>query len=318
MIEFVRNYILSWVSSFWSAWDRFWFEPREPHTLAVMRICCGAMLTYVHVIWAYLANDFMGQHAWLNRDAILELHKDDFAWSWLWYVDSPSLLLAHQVVAIGASLCMTLGLFTRVSTVIAWWLTLMVCHRMTLALFGLDQIVVMLSTYLMVSNCGSVLSLDAKWFSRSENRFWFPAPRPSVNNSIATRLLQLHLCVIYLFGGLSKMRGEMWYDGSAMWYTLVNYEYQSLDMVWLGEWRFAIGTLTAVTIFWETFYCALVWPKLTRPIALAMAFFVHGGIAAALGMVTFGSIMIVANFAFFEPKWLQSILAKGDELAKNK
>jgi hypothetical protein len=59
--------------------------------------------------------------------------------------------------------------------------------------------------------------------------------------------------------------------------------------------------LTAATIFWETFYCAIVWPKLTRPIALGLAFAVHGGIALALGMITFGTIMIVANFAFISP-----------------
>ncbi len=106
------------------------------------------------------------------------------------------------------------------------------------------------------------------------------------------------------------MRGEMWYDGSALWYTIVNYEYQSLDLTWLGHSRMTIATLTAATIFWETFYCALVWPKLTRPLTLAMAVFVHGGIALALGMVTFGSIMIVANFAFIDPNWLRGLVAR--------
>lgn len=307
MMAAMRDYLTDWCNAIWKAWERFWFEPTGPHTLAVMRICCGAMLTYVHVIWAFLASDFMGANAWINREAILDLHKQDYGWSWLWYVDSPTLLFVHQAIAIAASACMALGLFTRFTTILAWWLTLMVCHRMTLALFGLDQIVIMISMYLMVSNCGSVLSLDAKWFGGRSNPIWFPAAKPSANNTIATRLLQLHLCVIYLFGGLSKMRGEMWYDGSAMWYTLVNYEYQSLDLVWLGQWRLIIGALTAVTIFWETFYIALVWPKLTRPIALAMAVFVHGGIALALGMVTFGTIMIVANLAFIESEWVKKL-----------
>lgn len=308
MIAATRVLLTEWIRAVIAAWEKFWFEPRAPQTLAVMRICCGAMLTYVHVIWAFVANDFMGPNAWIGREAILDLHKQDYGWSWLWYIDSPALLLGHQAIAIAASLCMTLGLLTRVTTALTWWLTLMVCHRLTLALFGLDQIVVMISMYLMISNCGSVLSLDSKWFANRSNSFWFPKPESSVSNNIATRLLQLHLCVIYLFGGLSKMRGEMWYDGSAMWYTLVNYEYQSLDMVWLGQYRFIIGALTAVTIFWETFYIALVWPRLTRPISLALAVFVHGGIALALGMVTFGTIMIVANLAFIEPSWMQKLI----------
>lgn len=293
--------VANWFRELAIGWDWFWFSPREPQTLAVIRIACGAMLAYVHIVWASLASDFMGPSAWLTGPLIQQLHRGDWAWSWLWAIDNPTVLLLHQAIAILASLLMMVGLCTRWMVPLAWWMTLMVCHRMTGALFGLDQIVVMLSMYLIISSCGSVYSVDA-WLRRKKGTSWMrPECRGTVGNNIATRLIQLHLCVIYLFGGLSKMRGEMWYDGSAMWYTAVNYEYQSLDITWLGHWRFAIAALTAVTIFWETFYCALVWPRMTRPIALAMAVLVHGGIAVALGMMTFGCIMIVANFSFIEP-----------------
>jgi uncharacterized membrane protein YphA (DoxX/SURF4 family) len=306
--------LVAWASEFAEGWDRFWFTPRLPQTLAIIRIACGAMLVYVHAIWLSQVSDFMGAQAWLTPQLMRDFHRNDWAWSWLWYVDSPFVLILHQIVAMAACLCMMLGLFTRLTTPLAWWMTLMVCHRMTGALFGLDQITVMLSMYLSLSHCGSVFSLDA-WRRRKlqgQPASWlFPASQASVANNVTTRLMQLHLCIIYLFGGLSKMRGEMWYDGSAMWYTAVNYEYQSLDITWLGRFPILIATLTAGTIFWETFYCALVWPRLTRPIALGMAVFVHGGIAIALGMVTFGTIMIVANFAFIEPqttqRWITAI-----------
>jgi hypothetical protein len=159
----------------------------------------------------------------------------------------------------------------------------------------------------MIAPCGSVLSVDALMGERA----WAGGTsKPNVLNNIATRLIQLHLCVIYIFGGLSKMRGDMWFEGSAMWYALVNYEYQSMDMTWLGKYPFIIASLTAITIFWETFYCALVWPRITRPIALAAAFFVHAGIALVLGMVTFGTSMIIANFAFIEPEFTKRLLAR--------
>jgi hypothetical protein len=275
------------------------------------------MLAYVHVIWTSQLTDFMGPHAWLDGSTIQALHARDFGWSWLFYVDQPLILGLHQAVAILASLAMCLGFVTRLAIPVAWWMTLMVCHRMTGALFGLDQIVVMLAMYLMWSRCGSVWSLDA-WLVRSgvassSSRFraWlFPSSLPCTANQVTTRLIQLHLCVIYLFGGLSKMRGEMWFDGSALWYTAVNYEYQSLDITWLGYFRFVIATLTAATIFWETFYCALIWPRLTRPLVLGMALMVHGGIAVALGMVTFGTIMLVANLAFIDPTTCQSWAAR--------
>lgn len=311
--ESSRLTFAGWVQQAFSGWDRFWFSATAPHTLAVIRIACGAMLVYIHVIWASQINDFMGSQAWLDLTAIAELHQSDWAWSWLFYVTSPALLWIHQIVAIVVCVMMMAGFLTRIAVPLAWWMTLMVCHRMTGALFGLDQIVIMLAMYLMLSQCGSVWSFDARLRQRRESlrtSWLFPDATPSVGNNIATRLIQLHLCVIYLFGGLGKMRGEMWWDGSALWYTLVNYEYQSLNLTWLGNFRFVIAALTATTIFWETFYCALVWPKWTRPIVLMMAVFVHGGIAIALGMVTFGWIMIVANFAFISPEGMRSFISR--------
>ncbi|MFK7738292.1 MAG: HTTM domain-containing protein [Pirellulaceae bacterium] len=300
--------VLGWMRGWTELWRRFWFQPLGAETLAVIRICTGAMLAYMHVIWLSRQADFFGPQAWINREASQSLHAGDWAWSWFWYADSPLAVYSHLGMAILFSLLMMVGLGTRLVIPLAWFLTLMVCHRSTLALFGLDQVVMMLTMYLSFARSGSVFSLDAKLRDRlgrppedSGESWLFPSSKAVDTNRIATRLIQLHLCAIYLFGGLSKMRGEMWYDGSAMWFTIVNYEYQSLDLTWMGRSPLLIATLSGMTIFWETFYSALVWPRLTRPLVLAMAVFVHGGIAIGLGMITFGAIMIVANLAFIAP-----------------
>jgi hypothetical protein len=67
--------------------------------------------------------------------------------------------------------------------------------------------------------------------------------------------------------------------------------------------------LTHITIFWEAFYCALVWPRLTRPIVLAIAVGVHGGIALFLGMITFGLAMLIGNFAFVSPRIVDGVIS---------
>ncbi len=282
-----------WSEEALDGWNRFWFTPALPHTLAVIRILCGAMLVYVHAIWLSMASDFFGPDAWIDGNTSRQLHQFDYIGSYLTSISNPNLIGLHQVVAIAVSAMMALGWYTRVTTPLAWFMTLMVCHRQTGALFGLDQVVMMLSMYLMLCPCGDVFSLDAR-------RLGIVA-QPRLANNMATRLLQLHLCIIYLFGGLSKMRGDFWWEGSAMWWSIVNYEYQSLDVTWLGRSPMMIALLTHVTLFWETFYPALIWPRLTRPFTLAMAVFVHGGIALALGMPTFGFMMIVANLIFVPP-----------------
>jgi len=127
----------------------------------------------------------------------------------------------------------------------------------------------------------------------------------STSNTIATRFMQIHLCIIYLFGGLGKMRGETWWDGSAVWLSAVSYEYQSLDLTWIGKFPLLMALAAHVTLFWETFYVCLVWPKVTRYWVLAIAVGVHAGIGLFLGMITFGWMMIVANAVFIEPETMQ-------------
>ena len=42
----------AWVLQLVAAWDRFWFTPRYPHVLAILRIVTGGMLFYSHLVLA--------------------------------------------------------------------------------------------------------------------------------------------------------------------------------------------------------------------------------------------------------------------------
>ena len=69
-----------------------------------------------------------------------------------------------------------------------------------------------------------------------------------------------------------------------------------------------VNLITLVAVAWEVSYCALVWPKLSRPIVLVLAIFVHLGIGLAMGMMTFGWVMIFGNIAFITPSWIRQIV----------
>jgi hypothetical protein len=302
--EFTRRH---WLAPLTEAWDRFWFTPSQPHTLALVRILAGAMLFYSHGALTFDLLAFLGRHAWIDRQTALLLNQGPDGASWIWshlyYIDSPAALWTAHAAALVVLAMFTAGLFTRVTGVLSFLITLSYCHRLTGALFGLDQINLFLAMYLMLAPCGTVWSLD-RWLGA---RRGIAAPPPACTAiTVATRLLQLHLCAIYLFGGIDKAKGELWWDGSAVWYALANLEYQSLNLTWLVRQPWLIALLTHLTLFWETFYPVLIWPRLTRPLFLAMAFAVHGGIALALGMKTFGLAMIIANLAFVSPELVAS------------
>jgi hypothetical protein len=300
---------LDWGRTAIRGWDRFWFTPQEPHTLALVRILGGAMLLYTHLVWTLNLEAFLGPQAWLTRDtaALLNQTPDGriYAWSYLAWTDSPALLWPLHIAALAVLAMLMVGLFTRVTSVLALVITLSYCHRLTGSLFGLDQINTFIAMYLVVGPAGAVWSVD-RWLAT--RRGPVDPPAPAVTANIAIRLLQLHLCVIYLFGGISKMRGVEWWDGTALWFGIANLEYQSLDLTWTVHMPWLLALLAHITVFWETFYCFLIWPRLTRPICLALAVGVHLGIGMCLGMWTFGLAMIIGNLAFVPPEVVRGVV----------
>lgn len=299
----------NWIRDALGSWNRFWFEPSDPHTLSLIRILGGGMLFYTHLVWSIDLLAFLGPDSWIPSEVSMRLQEGTYAWSHLWYIESPALLWAQHIFALIVFAMLTLGVFTRASSVLACLLAISYCHRLEGALFGLDQVNAMLAMYLMIGPCGAVYSIDHWLANRMAGEGREPPP-PTVSCNVAIRLIQLHMCIIYLFGGISKMRGDMWWDGTAVWYAISNPEYQSFDMTWLVRYPWLIATLSHITVFWEAYYCALVWPRQTRPIALFLAVSVHGGIAMFLGMITFGLAMIFGNLAFVSPQTVDHIVGR--------
>lgn len=311
-MQLIQNYFRDLVRTTAANWDRFWFTPTDPATVGLLRILAGGMILYTHAVWSLSLTAFFGPRAWLNRDVVRFMQRDGYQWSYLWLCESPAVLWAVHGLALLVCVLFMLGLWTRVTSVLTCLITLSYAHRVPEAMYGLDQINGFLSLYLAVAYTGIALGQDAysldRWLTaRRQSRSLFPAS-PSITANIATRLIQVHMCVLYLFAGLSKLQGEAWWDGTALWGAVANLEYQSLDMLWLAHHPWLVNFMTHVTVAWEVTYIALIWGRLTRPIVLALAVPVHLGICCFLGMMTFGSVMLIANLAFVSPALVRAIL----------
>lgn len=296
-------------------WNRFWFAPTDPATLALVRICAGAMLFYTHLVWTLDLAAFFGPDGWIPPEAVQagldEMRAQDVGafgmyWSHLWYLTHPALLWAAHLAALAVFFCLMIGYRSRVMSVLAYLLAVAYVHRVPAAFFGLDKINCMLAMYLMIGPSGACYSLD-RWLAGRKSEQPLPPSAPSATANIAIRLIQLHLCVIYLFSGLDKLQGDTWWNGTAVWLSLANLEYQSFDMTWLAHWPKLVALLTHVTVFWETFYIATIWHPKLRPLVLLMAVAIHGGIALFMGMITFGLVMLIANLAFLPPAFVRAL-----------
>ena len=306
----VAAYFRELTTAAWRGWNRFWFTPADPATLGLIRICAGAMLFYTHLVWSFDLAAFFGPNSWLDREFLEQLQRGSLVGSHLWWCETPAALWTVHVLALAVFALFTVGLATRTTGVLAYLLTISYAHRTPMAMYGLDQINTYLSLYLALGPSGAAYSLD-RWLKTRGQRLATPAgpAGPSVSANIAVRLMQVHLCVMYFFAGISKLQGPAWWQGTALWGAVANLEYQSLNLVWLVHMPLLVNLLTQVTVFWELFYCVLIWHRLTRPLMLAVALPLHLGIGLGMGMPTFGLVMLFANLSFFEPTFVRRLLS---------
>jgi hypothetical protein len=305
------NYLRSWTA----AWNAFWFTPQAPTTLGLMRIATGLIVFYSQLVWTQELLTFVGFDGMLPRD-YRQLLFGSYAWSHFdWVTSTTQIWIVHWTGLLIVAL-FTLGVKTRITSILTAALVISYCNRATGALFGLDQIMVMLCLYLSIGNSGGAFSFDRWWQMRkqragdSTNDFpnkmglrplrWSGIDSPDVLTNIATRLVQLHLCLIYFYAGLGKLQGETWWNGQAIWFSVASHEYQTLDLTWMADHMGLVALLTMITVYWEVTYSALIWFRLTRPIVLLIAVLTHLGIGLAMGMMTFGLVMLVANLSFVD------------------
>lgn len=301
-------------------WNRFWFTPRDPATLGVIRILAGAMLLYTHAVWTIGLEDFMGAHPWVPRASAEFIYGPEtmrWTWSLLWWCDTPAKLWTAHAIALAAFFCLTIGFQTRIASVLSFVFCASYANRVIASQFGLDQINMMLALYLMVGPSGAAYSVDrliARW--RAGKPLGLPVP--SIMANVAIRLIQIHMCVIYFNAGISKLQGQMWWEGSAIWGAVANLEYQSFDCTWLCNHPYLGALMTHTTVIWEISFAALVWNRMLRPLVLFVAVPLHLGIAFGMGMITFGFVMLYGCMAFVEPWVTRAVLdrrfARRDEM----
>ena len=207
-----------YVRETWQAWNRFWFAPQDPATLSLIRLLAGSLLFYTHLIWSFDLQAFLGPEGWVPVEylrTIQTLPGQDqpqwSVWSLFFWIEQPWLLWCVHLFALLVFFCLMVGLFSRTAAVLAFAFAVSYAHRVSPgAFFGLDKINCMLAMYLMLGPCGARYSLDRlRRLRRGETG---PA-MPRVTANLAIRLIQVHLCIIYLFSGLAKLTGENWQAG---------------------------------------------------------------------------------------------------------
>lgn len=188
---------------------------------------------------------------------------------------------------------LAVGIASRASAIAAWFLHLCAAKSGGFVSYGMDSFVTIGLFYLMFSPLPDRLSLD--W------RIQDLRPKNPQLLGFWRRVLQMHMCIIYFFSGLTKCLGIGWWNGSNVWRALIRPPFNVIDSEILVRWKGLFPLAGILVCLLEFGYPFLIWTRRTRKIWFFGICGMHLAIGVAMGMYLFSFVMIVLNMAAFGP-----------------
>jgi hypothetical protein len=195
-----------------------------------------------------------------------------------------------------AGVLLLFGLFSRPAAVAAWLLHLCAVKSEQLLTYGMDNFTTIGLFYLMLAPLPDRLALDM--------RLWRAHTGDPQTLGFWRRVLQVHLCFIYLFGGITKALSFEWWNGTSIWRALTSPPYNVISPQVLVTSKYLLPLLGVGIWLLETGYPIFIWPKKTRTFWLVSIISVHVAIGLSMGLYLFAFILIVLNAAGFAPDWV--------------
>ena len=281
------------------AWNRYLFDPESTASLAVMRIVFGLIV----VGWTLaLAPDI---DAFFTSTGVLPAHPEGrWTLSVLEYVTADAFPWVLWGVLLLAGVCLTLGLFSRLASVVVWIALLSLERRNPYVFNSGDLLMRHVAFFLMLAPTGVALSLDRR--RHGEPAWGFPERPPW-----PLRLLQLQLSIGYLMSVWAKVRGTTWNNGTATGFALRLEDLTRFaPPAWVSDNEMLVNLATYGTLVVEGSLAVLVWNRTLRPYVLLAGVALHLGIDITIQVGFFSYTLFAAYLAWVPPDQTERALER--------
>jgi hypothetical protein len=285
-------------------------EPYSPAPLGIFRLTTASFLLLQAIIWYPDWLAFLGPDGWLQWEIS---HAVTEEWAphigRVYRLLGPLGLSAEKFVMLFfwcyviAGVGLLVGWRTRVWAVIAWLFHYVLMGTLRTFTYGVDIFLHIALFYMMFMPVARAYSFDVR-----QGRV---SPLPSWGVTLSLRVLQIHLCFVYLSAGFEKAISPDWWAGNVIWRSLVQPDFRQFDLTWLAHSPWIAIALGWSTIILETGYCLAMWIPRVRVLWLAGIVSFHLGIGLFLGLRLFGLIMILLSVSAFGYDAWQDVRAQG-------
>ena len=266
------------------AWNHFWFGAEPFSQLRIYRVVMGCVLLCFYLIRTPDLLLLYSDQGVVPLEPFQSAVSIKYAFSIFYHFPQEWVLWLAHFVLVGACLTLTLGVFPRLSAVLVYLLHISFDHRNPMIAYGFNKVTVFFLVSLILASYRPEV-----------------APRGGLRRSLASlalRLAQVQLCVIYVFAGTEKLKGVSWWRGEAIWGTLSNAHITSMNFNFLSQFPLILTVMTFATVIWEIYFPVMVWSRRFRYAWLTGGVFLHAGIALTMNIPFFGLVMVAAYAVF--------------------
>jgi hypothetical protein len=187
-----------------------------------------------------------------------------------------------------------LGWHTRVMTLLTWVFLWSLHERNPTLWDGGDNLVQIMLIYTFFADLGATWSLDAISMRRRRPLGDAAQQALALLHHAAVLAVAIQLCLVYGTAGLYKVQGELWQNGTALYYIL-----RAGEFAWTGygtmiiQQSVLITVLTYATVAFQVSFPFLFFlHRTTRRLALVSGIGFHLGIGLVMGLTTFAAFLI--------------------------
>jgi|GEM_PF-677956 len=295
---------------FVEAWNRFWFETNGNEQMRLFRRALASLLFLSYLIRSFDLELYYSDLGVAPLSILPDIADLNFRYSLLTFFPGVKALWVMNGIFLVSLIFLTLGLMTRFSAILAFVLHLSFLHRNPGSVYGADTVAVFFLAYFCLADFRQLQKSDTQQDIRS------------ILGSVAYRLSQIQLCIIYTYAGLHKLKGVHWWNGEAVWAVLANSQMARWDFSWISHYPLLFILPTYLTLIFEVYFPVLVWvPALRKPL-LFYGVLLHIGIGLAMNIPIFASLMVFSYALFLDEAtagkwnaWLERVLILPSRLA---
>lgn len=298
MVSSLKGYLMDQIRFI----DRFFFAPVDLYSVSLFRCLLSLLLFFMYFIRFLDVSTFHFNDGMIHAsDALLiipEITRPSFP---LFFQSDMGIYLTHVAYLVGL-LLLSLGVIGRKLTWVIFLLHLSLMQRNFGLVYGADLFANFWLFYLSFIDHNKYFNVLLWWKDRNSviSKIHLPRLESDMVSTVGIRLLQIQLCLAYAYTGIEKLKGQQWWEGTAVWYVVGIEEIMALDLSFLQHFPVLVAIMTMVTVIFEVYFPFAVASKRLKPIWLSLGVSLHLMIAIFMDLFFFCFVMILVYLIFLD------------------